>query len=99
VIDDQIGRVAFQAAACADLDRSAVFRAQEREEIEQDTVLAVLRVAAKLDIRQRGQRRSGRTQLQVFRRSATCVACAVAGVLCAAMSRSTCACPFPGSRS
>jgi hypothetical protein len=51
VIHDQVGGIALDAVADTDFDRLPVRCRQHREEVEKDPILAVLRAAAKLDVR------------------------------------------------
>ena len=50
MVDNQIRRIALDAIPGADLDRSAGRCAEQGEEIQEDSILSVLRVAAEFYI-------------------------------------------------
>src|SRR6478735_801488 len=66
MVDDQVGGVALAAVAGADLDDPAALGADQREQVQQDAVLAALRVALELDIRQLGERSAAVQQVAVL---------------------------------
>ena len=55
MIDEKIRRVALDPVAGTDLDDLPIRRSDQREDVQKNAILAILRVTAKLDVFQRRQ--------------------------------------------
>jgi hypothetical protein len=55
VIDDQVGGIALDPITRTNFNDFSIGRTEQRKDVEQDSVLSILRVTAKFDVQKLGQ--------------------------------------------